>query len=44
MITTDQIIIYKEKAWEHLQNVKIAFEDFNLKEAIEKAAKSIDPN
>lgn len=42
MITTDQIIIYKEKAGEHLQNVKTAFENLDLKEAIEKAAKSID--
>ena len=37
------IIFYKEKAGEHLQNVKTAFENFDLKEAIEKAAKSIDP-
>ena len=42
MITTDQIIIYKEKAGEHLQNVKTAFENLDLKEAIEKATKSIN--
>jgi len=34
---------YRISCGKHLQNVKIAFENLNLKEAIEKAAKSIDP-
>ena len=34
---------YRISCGKHLQKVKSAFENFNLKEAIEKAAKSIDP-
>jgi hypothetical protein len=34
---------YIKSSGKHLQNVKIAFENLDLKEAIEKAAKSIDP-
>ena len=34
---------YIKSSGKHLQNVKIAFEDLDLKGAIEKAAKSIDP-
>lgn len=34
---------YRISYEKHLQNVKAAFENFNLIEAIEKAAKSIDP-
>jgi hypothetical protein len=43
MITFNEFKIYKEEVGEHLHNVKIAFEKLNLTEAIEKAAKSIDP-
>lgn len=34
---------YRISSGKHLQNVKTAFENLDLKEAIEKAAKSIDP-
>lgn len=43
MIQKKDIQIYKKETGKHLQNVKTAFENFDLKEAIEKAAKSIDP-
>jgi hypothetical protein len=34
---------YQISSGKHLQNIKIAFENLDLKGAIEKAAKSIDP-
>lgn len=43
MITKKEIVDYQIGSGKHLQNVKTAFEKFNLKEAIEKASKSIDP-
>lgn len=43
MIIKKEIEHYQIGSGKHLQNVKTAFEKFNLKEAIEKAAKSIDP-
>ena len=43
MITKELIQTYKKETGKHLQNVKTAFEKFNLKEAIEKGAKAIDP-
>lgn len=43
MITKKEIVDYQISSGKHLQKVKSAFENFNLKEAIEKAAKSIDP-
>lgn len=43
MVKKNQIISYQLDSGKHLQNVKAAFENFNLIEAIEKAAKSIDP-
>lgn len=43
MIIKKEIEHYQIGSGNYLQNVKTAFEKFNLKEAIEKAAKSIDP-
>jgi hypothetical protein len=43
MIKKKEIEDYKINSGKHLQNIKIAFEIIDLKEAIEKAAKSIDP-
>lgn len=43
MLKKKNVVNYQISSGKHLQNVKIAFEFFNLKEAIEKAAKSIDP-
>lgn len=43
MLTKKEIEHYQISSGKHLQNVKTAFENFDLKEAIEKAAKSIDP-
>ncbi|WP_445454964.1 hypothetical protein [Flavobacterium sp. HNIBRBA15423] len=43
MIKRKDIEDYQISHGKHLQNVKTAFEKFNLKETIEKAAKSIDP-
>jgi len=43
MITKKDIVDYQISSGKQLQNIKTAFEKFNLKEAIEKAAKSIDP-
>ena len=43
MIPKEYIQTYKKETGKHLQNVKVSFENFNLIEAIEKAAKSIDP-
>lgn len=43
MLTKKEIEHYQISSGKHLQNVKTAFEKFNLKEAIEKASKSIDP-
>ncbi|UGS21837.1 hypothetical protein [Flavobacterium cyclinae] len=39
----EDIQTYIEANGKHLQNVKTAFENFDLKETIEKAAKAIDP-
>jgi hypothetical protein len=43
MITKKEIVDYQISSGKHLQKVKSAFENFILKEAIAKAAKSIDP-
>lgn len=43
MITKKEIVDYQISSGNHIQKVKTAFEDFNINETIEKAAKAIDP-
>lgn len=43
MLDKKIVINYQIRSGKHLQNVKSAFENFDLIEAIEKAAKAIDP-
>ena len=43
MLEKKNIVNYQITSGKHIQNVKMAFENFDLNEAIEKAALAIDP-